>query len=95
MRKYRGIRFGDSPKGAQARRICKELDRKSGQYRSAIKTVIECFNSWKKLDQLGMSITDDGWLSDRWFKHYLENMYDFEDGRAEEAFDDGDCFEDL
>lgn len=94
-RRYRGIRFGDSPKGAQLRRICKEIDRKRGQYRSAIKTVIECYDLWKKADQMGGNFTDDGWIHDRWFRHYLGNMYDFCTESVEECLDDCGAFEDA
>lgn len=94
-RPNRRVRFGDSPKGAQLRRLCKELDRKKGQYRSAIKTVIECYDLWKKADQMGGDFTDDGWINDRWFRHYLQNMYDFCNGTCEEALDDIGAFEDA
>ena len=95
MRRYRNVRFGDSPKGAQLRKIAQEIDRKAGQVRPAIKTVIEWYKLWKKAKSLDHNITDDGWIDDRWFGQYLQNIYDSATDSYVDACEDTGTFEDL
>lgn len=93
MRKYRGIRFGDSPKGAQARREAKEIDRLNRPILQMIRTFIEVVKKYhafcKKYGLVGSEV-DCRRLANMLDSYYYEMRDGLEDG-----LDNSDFFDEL